>query len=458
MTISKTKQTTYFATLCLLALASIIITTEFMSIYFAAFLLLGTFCVTSINQWAHRKHLESMIKEYTQKQEKDKVAHRHAQRRQAAMETLANMIPASIAMVSKDSTIQYANVTCKNWFARPDKGLEGQHLKTIIGTKNFEEYTILFEDVQQNNRPLTFNRNLITSDGKEVCYRISINAVEESNCLIFIEDITEVKEKEISLRKINLELESQINEKNQLKDRMLAVNNELQQFASVASHDMKEPLRTISSFSNLLARRIPDDKRSQEFLEFITDSAKRMTQLLEDLITYARTDLDQQTRKTVKLSDVILTVRNNLYSRIQETGAEIYVENLPTLNCHLTALTQVFQNILSNSIKFQKENQNPKILVTSTTNTKNCTVKISDNGIGIEEQYLDQIFDPFRRLHSRAEFEGSGIGLATCKKIMDEYQGKVAVESEVGVGTTFILTFPLEMVVQNEVQALEAIA
>ena len=237
-----------------------------------------------------------------------------------------------------------------------------------------------------------------------------------------------------------------ITQQKKTQEKLIAVNKELQQFASVASHDMKEPLRTISSFSELLARRINDDPSKKEFLNFIQDAAKRMSILLEDLITYARAGIETQETKSVDLNKVLQLVKNNLYTKINQTEAQIFNDPLPIIKAHATPFNQLFQNILANAIKFQKPECTPIINITATALHDEYLISISDNGIGMKRTDAEQIFEPFRRLHSRSEFEGSGIGLATCKKIIEQYNGAIWAESDKGVGTTFFITLPLSMI------------
>lgn len=227
-----------------------------------------------------------------------------------------------------------------------------------------------------------------------------------------------------------------------IEHQLVAANQELQQFASVASHDMKEPLRTISSFSTLLSRRIPDQPAAQEYLHFIKDAAGRMTNLLEDLINYARADRSQEDLKPVSLERILLLVQNNLHSTIQQNQVQIESVPLPTVMGQSTPFIQLFQNLIANAIKFQKADNRPIIKIELKELGSYWQIGIRDNGIGMAVEYLDRIFKPFTRLHSHAEYKGSGIGLATCTKIVQHYGGRIWVESELDVGTVFYFTIP----------------
>lgn len=258
-----------------------------------------------------------------------------------------------------------------------------------------------------------------------------------------------IKEQNQSLRQINQKILSEIDAKKRAEKRLLAANEELQQFASVASHDMKEPLRTISSFSSLLARRIPVDKNAQEYLFFIKDATERMARLLDDLITFARAGKGTETLDTINLNDVLLMVKNNLHTTIAQENAIIQYDELPKIEGHFTPFIQLFQNLIANSIKYQKVGHQARIKISCQSLEQSYLIKITDNGIGMKPEYLERIFAPFTRLHTQQEYKGSGIGLATCKKIVQRYNGEISVESELDIGTTFYIHLPKKQEEQN---------
>jgi PAS domain S-box-containing protein len=233
-----------------------------------------------------------------------------------------------------------------------------------------------------------------------------------------------------------------ITHKKEAESKLMDMNQELRQFASVASHDMKEPLRTISSFSTLLERKIPENKETKEFLYYIKDASKRMTRLLEDLISYARAGTSAGQMEEIALNDTLTIVKNNLYNLINNNQAVIESNDLPTIYGQQTHFLQLFQNLISNGIKYHREEVNPKIVIQCRPLHNGWEISISDNGIGMKEEYLKRIFEPFTRLHTRREFEGSGIGLAICKKIVDQYKGQISVRSTEGSGTTFYIQLP----------------
>lgn len=233
--------------------------------------------------------------------------------------------------------------------------------------------------------------------------------------------------------------------KARVKAQIMNLNKELSQFTSVASHDMKEPLRTISSFSDLLIRRNSKqlDKDGQMFLQFINDAAKRMTTLLEDLLKYTKVGKSNLELQETDLDKVMVHVKNNLNAKISETNALLHIDPLPTILAELTGMTQVLQNLIANALKFQAPNSIPNVQVSATKSITHHTIMIKDNGIGIREEDQVKIFEVFKRLHNKEQYEGSGLGLATCKKIMERYSGTISISSSLGNGTTFFLTFPL---------------
>lgn len=228
----------------------------------------------------------------------------------------------------------------------------------------------------------------------------------------------------------------------QMSELLAAKNKELSKFASIASHDMKEPLRIITSFSQILERKHKQEAESMEFIHFIKDASTRMTRLLDDLITFARAGIQTQAATKVDLNEVLFAAKANLKLKLEQSGASIVSDNLPIIEAHFTPIVQVFQNVLDNGLKFQQMGRQPNILICTSTTSKHHVISFSDNGIGIEADYLSEIFEPFKRLHTKAEYAGSGIGLATCKKIMERYEGKINVQSKQGVGTTFYIYFP----------------
>ena len=240
-------------------------------------------------------------------------------------------------------------------------------------------------------------------------------------------------------------LQKETNEKIKEQNRQLEQSNiELKRFAFIASHDLKEPLRTIGSYANLLQRRYKDriDENANEFLDYITGSAKRLYTLLNDVLDYSKLNVNKKENILTDANEAIQIANENLKTKIANKNAQISIGELPKLTADKLHLVQLFQNLIDNSIKYS-ESQQPVVEIASTENNGFYEFSIKDNGIGIDPELQPKIFEMFKRLHTRDKFEGNGIGLAICKKIVQEYGGEIWVESAEGKGSTFYFTLPV---------------
>lgn len=227
-------------------------------------------------------------------------------------------------------------------------------------------------------------------------------------------------------------------------------NDELQTFAYVASHDLQEPLRTIAGFTELIAETHQGqlDEETDEYIDFILQATTRMRTLIQDLLLFSRVSTAKEYITEVDLNEILSTALKNLNSSIEDTQAVVTYDLLPNVFTNQTMILQVFQNLLSNGLKYSKEEINPKIHISATDNEHTWTFSFKDNGIGIDSQYFDRIFIIFQRLHTKEEYSGTGIGLAICKKIVERYGGKIWLESIPDKGTTFYFTIPKELNLQ----------
>jgi PAS domain S-box-containing protein len=221
-------------------------------------------------------------------------------------------------------------------------------------------------------------------------------------------------------------------------------NDELQQFAYVASHDLQEPLRMVASYTQLLGKRYKGrlDSDADEFIAFAVDGCNRMQGLIEDLLAYSRAGTNGQTLCEVSSENALRQALTNLKASIEQSGAVVTHDGLPPIRMDETQLTQVFQNLVGNAIKYRGA-ETPQVHVSASQNAANEWVfSVKDNGLGIDPQYFERIFVLFQRLHGRNEFEGTGIGLAICKKVLERVGGRIWVESELKLGSTFYFALP----------------
>jgi PAS domain S-box-containing protein len=225
-------------------------------------------------------------------------------------------------------------------------------------------------------------------------------------------------------------------------------NEELEQFAYVASHDLQEPLRMISSYLQLIERRykgqLGDD--ADEFIHYAVDGANRLQRLINDLLTFSRVRSQAKPHVPVSMKKIVQSAVDNLGIAIEEKGADVVIGDLPNLVGDEIQLIQLYQNLIGNGIKFQRQGETPIITIGSEAHPANTKLQkffVRDNGIGISDSDINKVFVIFKRLNARDAYEGTGIGLAVCKKIVQQHGGEIWLESELGVGTTFWFTLPL---------------
>jgi len=238
-------------------------------------------------------------------------------------------------------------------------------------------------------------------------------------------------------------LKKKSNQLVELNEELRRSNNELQQFAYVASHDLQEPLRMVSSYTQLLGKRYADklDDDAREFINFATDGAKRMQIMINDLLEYSRITTRGDEFSEVSLLEILGIVHSNLNIKINENNALITNHNLPVVKADQSQMMRLFQNMIENALKYRSEKQ-PLISFTGIEKDDHWIIRVSDNGIGIKPEYFDRIFEIFERLHSKSEFSGTGIGLAVCKRIVERHGGNIWVESVPGKGSDFYFTLP----------------
>jgi PAS domain S-box-containing protein len=288
-------------------------------------------------------------------------------------------------------------------------------------------------------------------EGRPYWLLLHINPVfdDDGNLVNFIaieNEITTRKEIEISLRQ---EVEGAMKKLRAMNEQLEVSNRELLDFAYVSSHDLQEPLRKIQAFGDRLKSTCNDglNEKGQDYLERMLNAAGRAQVLINDLLSFSRVTTQAKPFTPVDLSEILDGVLSDLEIRIEQTGATVERDHLPTIDADAMQMRQILQNLIGNALKFRQEGIAPLVQVRSRMLTKHgeeyCEIRVIDNGIGFEQKYTDRIFQIFQRLHGRGTYEGTGIGLAICRKIAERHGGSLLAESEPNQGATFIFTMPI---------------
>jgi signal transduction histidine kinase len=269
------------------------------------------------------------------------------------------------------------------------------------------------------------------------------------------EEMVERRKAEEMLKEANQQLAASNHELMTLTQKLEKANRELKDFVYIASHDLREPLRKITSFGSILKESLEDKLTGddKENMKYMIDGADRMTKMIEGLLAYSRVGSKEVPFEEVDLNETVEQLKQlELSKLLEETNATLEVpEPLPKIQANATQIRQLLQNLVGNGIKYHTKDVKPHIIIRAKhIDNGEIRVEVQDNGIGIEEKYFEDIFKMFRRLHSRQEFEGAGIGLSICKKIVEKHNGKIGVESKPGQGSTFWFSLPAKNVVENE--------
>jgi two-component system sensor kinase FixL len=365
---------------------------------------------------------------------------------------LLESAPDAMVIVDADGKIVLVNTQTEKLFGYGREELLGQPVEVLVPEPMRAKH------VQQRNgylanrvaRPMGLGLNLygIRKDGSQFPVEISLSPLEAEEGLLVsaaVRDISERKRAQERLEAFAKQLQRS--------------NRELEQFASVAAHDLQEPLRKIQAFGDRLKSKYEETLGDQgrEYLERMQGSAARMQNLINDLLTFSRVTTKPKPFQPVDLMQVAQEVVSDLESRIQQTCGRVEVADLPTVDADPLQMRQLFQNLISNGLKFHRAEEPPVVKIEgkvlaemdrlfdgSGQDCLLCQITVQDNGIGFEEQYLDRIFEVFQRLHGRQEYEGTGMGLAICRKIAERHGGTITARSQPGQGATFIVTLPVK--------------
>ena len=367
--------------------------------------------------------------------------------------SLLEAAPDAMVICRDDGEITLVNSQVEALFGQKRHHLFGQNIRILVPDWDFELPVYPSNGSEQNAGNANREFIAIRSDGGSFPVEITLSPVRSEDGLLItsaIRDITERKkaeddrsQAEEKIRELNVHLEERVLSRT---ESLLQSNDELAQFAYAASHDLQEPLRTVSIYAQLLAKRYLDrlDPEANEFIHHITDSALRMENLIRDLLDFSKLDSRITDHFTSVSCDAALNdALANLRLRIEESEAKLIRRPLPRVIGDSIQLSRLFQNLVINSIKYRGETT-PVIEIWGETSGQECVISVKDNGIGIAPEYAEKIFGIFKRLDARSASGGNGMGLAICKKIVSRHGGRIWVESELGQGATFRFVLPCD--------------
>jgi PAS domain S-box-containing protein len=327
-------------------------------------------------------------------------------------------------------------------FQVEEKGKRADELAVIVEERTVANKELAFQVEEKGKRAdeLAVIVEERTAANKELAFQVEEKGKRADELAVIVEERTTA----------NKELAFQVQEKGKRADELVIINAELarsnaelEQFAYVATHDLQEPLRAVASCVQLLQKRYEGhlDEKADEFITHAVDGTKRMQTLINDLLAYSRISTHARVFASTNCDMVLQQALANLMVAIAESGAVVTRDALPTVSGDATQLTQLFQNLIGNALKFRGERP-PEIHVGAVRHNGDWRFSVADNGIGMEPQYFERVFLVFQRLHTRKDYQGTGIGLAICKKVVERHGGRIWAESEPGQGATFCFTIP----------------
>ncbi|GHN00810.1 hypothetical protein WSM22_22990 [Cytophagales bacterium WSM2-2] len=341
--------------------------------------------------------------------------------------------PNAMVLVSQDGIITLVNQQTEMLFGYERYEMIGSKLEMLIPARFSSDHpghrNGFFK--QPKTRSMGMGRDLFAKrkDGLEIQVEIGLNPIETPEGQMVLASIIDITERKVQERAAKKQAE------------LVIKNKELEQFAYVASHDLQEPLRTVSNYLQVFEEDYLNvlDANAHKYLQSISGATKRMSLLIKALLEFSRLGRDKKLVK-VECGKLVADVVADLQTMIKDSNTTIHISEMPTLNLYEIEMRQLFQNLISNAIKFRKKKTAPEIQIISKKVNEKWHFLISDNGIGIAKVHFNRIFDIFQRLHTNDIYEGSGIGLANCKRIVELHQGEIWVESIVGKGSIFHFT------------------
>jgi chemotaxis family two-component system sensor kinase Cph1 len=348
---------------------------------------------------------------------------------------LYDLAPVGYCTISEKGQIQEANLTAATLLGETRSGMVKQPFSMFIHQEDQDIHYWHRKQLFETGTPQVYDLRMLKKDAAPFWARLEATRAQDADgthlCRAILSDITERKCAEEALVKKS--------------DDLARSNADLAQFAYVASHDLQEPLRTITRFTQLLEKRYKGklDQDADEFIGFIVSGTKRMHQIINDLLTYSRLNTRKEPLAPMKLEDALQRAMQNLSYVLEESGGGVRYDEMPTIVADESQMTQLFQNIIGNAMKFHGE-EAPQVEISAARKGNDWIFSVRDNGIGIDPKYKDRIFEIFQRLHTNEEYPGTGIGLAIAKKIVERHEGRIWMESEPGKGTTINFTLPVD--------------
>lgn len=355
--------------------------------------------------------------------------------------SLLEAAPDAMIISSEEGRVSLVNSQVEVLFGFRREDMVGRNISILV-----PEWTASDLSAPNSQRELWARHK----NGREFPIEITLSPLQTEEGLLFtsaIRDITERRRADEAIRELNNKLEQRVAERTQellrSNDALRQSNDDLSQFAYAASHDLQEPLRMVSLYSQILQKKYGTklDGDADQLIAFVVGGAKRMEMLLKDLLAYSRAgSSDEGPPRPIDCERVVRKVLLNLEASIQQDGATITWDTLPTVQAHEIRLVQLFQNLISNAIKYRSA-EPPEIRLSAEPSDAGWIISVRDNGIGIEPEYAQQVFGIFKRLHGQ-KYPGTGIGLAICQRIVERYGGRIWVDSQAGAGSVFRFTLP----------------
>jgi PAS domain S-box-containing protein len=388
--------------------------------------------VSTIQGW--QSHVEGQVvvlRDITERKRIEEVLRESEEKYRTILENIED----GYYEVDLDGNFTFFNDSMCRMLGYPKEELMGMNDQQYTDKENAKKLFQTFNKVYRTGQPLKgYDWEIIRKDRTRRCVESSVSLKRDSSGKPIgfrgiVRDVTERKQAEEALKEKTEELARS--------------NRELEQFAYVASHDLQEPLRMVTNFVQLLAKRYQGklDSNADDFINFAVDGAMRMWKLINDLLAYSRVGTRSHTFEPINCETILQEALDNLKVTMEESGAVVTHDSLPTVMADSLQLGQLFQNLIGNAIKFRGD-ERPRIHISASRNGSGWTFSVRDNGIGIAPEFTERIFIIFQRVHGRQQYPGTGIGLAVCKKIVERHGGRIWVESEPGKGATFYFTLP----------------